>query len=94
MVAVSNFLVDLLATKGGATVYGRTETGQPFYHGAVDRLMLVGKGSATMNGKDLGNVSRPTWPVEFGDGAPFFQPVTKLGTLYIPCEEEMLEDSA
>jgi hypothetical protein len=94
MVAISNFLVNLLVTKGGSTMFGKTETGQPYYNGAVDRLMLVKKGSATMNGKELGNVSSPTWPIEFGDTCPSVQPVIKLGTLYIPYEEEMLEDSA
>lgn len=94
MVAISNFLVNLLATKGGAIMFGKTETGQPFYNGSVDRLMLVKKGSAMMNGEDLGHVSSPTWPVEFGDAIQYVQPVIKLGTLYIPYAEEMLEDSA
>ena len=94
MVAISNFLVNLLVAKGGSTMFGKTETGQPYYNGAADKLMLVKKGSATMNGKDLGDVSSPTWPVGFGDAIPFVQPVMKLGTLYIPYEEEMLEDSA
>ena len=40
------------------------------------------------------NVSSPTWSIEFGDAIPSVQPVIKLGTLYIPYEEEMLKDSA
>jgi hypothetical protein len=56
--------------------------------------MIIKKGSATMNGKSLGEVSSPTWPVEFGDGIPYVQPVIKLGTLYIPFSEEMLKESA
>ena len=90
MVAVSNFLVNLLIARGGSAMVGKTETGQPFYHGAADRVMQVKKGSATMNGGDLGHVSSPTWPVEFGDAIPFFQPAIKLGTLYIPYEKGML----
>jgi hypothetical protein len=90
MVAVSNFLVNVLIARGGSAMVGKTETGQPFYHGAADRVMLVKKGSATMNGKDLGHVSSPTWPVEFGDAVPFFRPAIKLGTLYIPYEKGML----
>lgn len=86
MIAVSNFLVNLLIARGGSAIVGKTETGQPFYHGASDRVMLVKKAFATMNGKDLGHVSGPTWPVEFGDAVPFIQPVIKLGTLYIPYE--------
>jgi hypothetical protein len=94
MVAISNFLLNLLVTKGGTTTVGITETGQPFYVGSADRLMIIKKGSATMNGKSLGEVSSPTWPVEFGDGIPYVQPVIKLGTLYIPFSEEMLKESA
>ncbi|MEJ2350146.1 MAG: hypothetical protein P8Y03_10210 [Anaerolineales bacterium] len=94
MLAISNFLVNSLATKGGAIMFGKTETGQPFYHGSADRLMLVKKGSAVMNGEDLGHVSSPTWPVHFGDAIPYVQPVIKLGTLYIPYAEEILEDNA
>jgi hypothetical protein len=60
MVAISNFLLNLLVTKGGAIMVGKTETGQPYYVGEADRLMLVEKGSATMNGVDLGEVSSPT----------------------------------
>jgi hypothetical protein len=94
MVAVSNFLVNSLIARGGSRILGKTETGQTFYHGASDRVMLVKKGSAAMDGKDLGEVSSPAWPVEFGDAIPFVQPVIKLGTLYIPYEEEMLEGGA
>jgi len=94
MVATLNFLVNLLVTRGGSTVFGKTETGQPFFTGSADRLMIVKKGFATMDGKDLGEVSSPTWPIEFGDAGPSIQPVIKLGTLYIPYEEEMLEDNA
>ena len=94
LVTISNFLVNLFVAKGGSTLLGKTETGQTFYNGSTDRLFKVIQGSATLNGKDLGEVSRPTWPVEFGDAIPFVQPVIKLGTLYIPYEEEMLENSA
>ena len=68
---------------------GKTETGQPFYLGAAERLMLVQRGSAVSNGEELGHVTSPTWPVEFGDGVPFVQAVLKLGTLLIPYEEEL-----
>jgi hypothetical protein len=94
MVAVSNFLVNMLIARGGSRLVGKTETGQSFYHGASERVMLVKKGSAAMNGRDLGEVSSPTWPIKFGDAVPFAQPVIKLGTLYIPYEEEMLEGGA
>lgn len=91
MIALANFLMNLLVTKGGTTMSGMTETGQPFYVGASERLMLIERGSATVNGMDLGDVSSPTWPVEFGDFVPCVQPVIRLGTLYIPYEEDTLE---
>lgn len=93
MVATSNFLVNLVVSKGGSRIVGKTETDQPFYNSSSERLFHVMKGSATLNGEDLGEVSSPTWPVEFGDAVPFVQSVIRLGTLYIPYEGEMLEDS-
>ena len=90
MIAASDFLVNALVTKGGLTMLGKTETGQPFYNGATERLMVIRQGSATMNGEDLGEVSRPTWPLAFGDGRPCVQSVLKVGTLYVPYEEGML----
>jgi hypothetical protein len=90
VVAVSEFLVNLLAAKGGSTMFGETETGQPFYLGSADQVMLVRSGSAEMNGKDLGHVSSPTWPIEFGDGGPTTQPLLRLGTLFIPYKEGMV----
>jgi hypothetical protein len=94
MTALSNLLVNFLVTKGGLTVVGKTETGQPFYTGKADRLMLIKEGSATMNGRDLGDVSSPTWPIEFGDVIPPVRSVIRLGTLYLPYDEEMLKESA
>jgi hypothetical protein len=92
MIWLSNLLVNLLATKGGMRMVGRTETGQLFYNGAAERLMLIGNGSAAINGDDIGNVSEPTWPIEFGDSIPSIQPVLKLGTLHIPYEKGMEKD--
>jgi hypothetical protein len=91
IVAVSNLLVNLLVTKGGSTLVGKTETGQPFYLGEIERLYQVGGISVSLNGEDLGKVSSPTWPLEFGDGVPFGEPVIKLGTLWIPFEQDMVE---
>lgn len=94
MVTLSNFLVNTLVAKGGSALVGKTETGQPFYHGEAERLFQVKGGSMSLNGDDLGNVTNPTWPVEFGDAIPFFNPVLKLGTLYIPFEPAIVADSA
>ncbi|MFL7814285.1 MAG: hypothetical protein ACK2TT_06945 [Anaerolineales bacterium] len=84
VIRISNFLLDSLVARGGACLLGRTETGQPFYHGETEHLYLVTGGAVTLNGRDLGSFSVPTWPVEFGDAVPFTQPVLKIGTLYIP----------
>jgi hypothetical protein len=84
VVAVSNFLVDLLVARGGSVLLGRTETGQPYYNGETEHLYLVKGGAATLNGQDLGSFTTPTWALEFGDGVPYTQPVLKIGTLYIP----------
>jgi len=90
--ALLNFMVNLLVAKGGMRIVGKTETGQPFYNGATERLMLVQRGSAVSNAKELGHVTSPTWPVEFGDSVSSVQAVLKLGTLFIPYEEELEDD--
>jgi hypothetical protein len=94
MVAVSNFLVNSLVAKRGSVLLGKTETGQLFYHGETERLFHVVGGSISLNGEDMGTFTSPTWSIEFGDAIPFFKPVVKLGTLYIPFEPDMVDDSA
>ncbi len=91
ILAISDFLVNLLVAKQGSKIFGKTEKGKPYYHGATDRLFTITRGSATLNGKTLGNVTAPTWPLEFGDSVPFLQPVIKIGNLHIPFKNEMLE---
>ena len=93
MLAVSNFLVNSLVAKGGSVLLGKTETGQLYYHGATEKLFLVVGGSISLNGEDLGRFTNPTWSIEFGDAIPYFNPVVKLGTLYIPFEPDMIEDN-
>lgn len=94
MITVSNFLVNSLVAKGGSALLGKTETGQLFYHGETERLFRIVGGSISLNGEDLGTFTSPTWPLAFGDAVPFFNPVLKLGTLYIPFEPDMIEDHA
>jgi hypothetical protein len=94
MVALSNFLVNLLVAKGGSTLVGKTETDQPFYHGETERLFQVIGGSLSLNGEDHGTFTKPTWPIEFGDAVPYVRPVLKLGTLYIPFKQDMFKASA
>ena len=94
MAGLSDFFVNLLVAKGGSKMVGRTETDQPFYNAASERVMRIARGSGTMNCEKLGVVSPPTWPVEFGDGVPYMRSAIKLGTLYVPFEEEMLESRA
>jgi hypothetical protein len=92
MVAVSNFLVNTLVAKGGSALWGNTETGQPFYHGDTEKLFPAQGGSLSVNGENLGTITSPTWPVEFGDAVPYVKPVLKLGTLFIPFERDMVEE--
>ena len=94
MIAVSNFLVNTLVARKGSAMLGKTETGQSFYHGETERLFRVVGGSVSLNGEDLGAITSPTWPIEFGDAVPFFNPVIKFGTLYIPFEQDMLGKGA
>jgi hypothetical protein len=94
MVAVSNLLVNSLVARGGSVIMGKTETGQLFYHGDTERLFLVVGGSISLNGEDMGTFTSPTWSIEFGDAIPYFNPVVKLGTLYIPFEPDMVKDNA
>jgi hypothetical protein len=93
MITISNFLVNLLVAKGGSSLVGKTETGQPFYNADTERLFQVIGGSISLNGEDIGTFTSPTWSIEFGDAVPFVKPVIKLGTLYIPFEQEMVKDS-
>jgi hypothetical protein len=94
VVSVSNFLVNALAAGGGSLIIGRTETGQPFYPGDTERLFQVVSGSITLNREELGKPTHPTWPIEFGDAVPYYNPVIKLGTLYIPFDQSMLGKNA
>lgn len=92
MLEISNFLVNSLVSKRGSILLGYTETGQPFYHGDTDRLFIVTGGTMSLNGENIGTFTHPTWRVEFGDAVPYFNPVLKLGTLFIPFEQDMLEE--
>jgi hypothetical protein len=93
IIALSNFLLDALVAKGGSMLLGRTETGQPYYHGETENLFQISGGSIFLNGEDIGPLTSPTWSLEFGDSVPFFEPVIKLGTLYLPFEQEMIDAS-
>ena len=92
MAAVTSLLVNFLVTKGDMTLFGVTETGQPFYAGVSEKLKLIDHGSASVNGMDLGFITSPTWPLQFGDFIPCIQPVIRWGTLFIPYEENMYLD--
>jgi hypothetical protein len=94
MVKASEFLLNSMVTKGGSVLLGRTETGQPFYHGETEYLLQVVGGSISLNGEDIGTCTSPTWSIDFGDAVPMFKPVVKLGTMYIPFEQEMVKGDA
>lgn len=91
MVKLSDFLINGIIAKSGSAILGTTETGQPFYHGETERILHITQGSAYYNKKELGKITNPTWPITFGDAVPFFKPIIKLGSLYIPFEQEMLD---
>lgn len=92
MTRISDFLINRIIAKSGSAIVGITETGQPFYHGDAEKIFMITQGSASYNNKELGMVSKPTWPITFGDAVPFVKPTIKIGTLYIPFEQEMLVD--
>jgi hypothetical protein len=94
MIRFSNFLVDRVIAGSGSVIVGVTETGQPFYSGDTERIYQITHGSVSYNDKNIGAVSKPTWPIAFGDAVPFSKPTIKLGTLHIPFEPEMLGDGA
>jgi hypothetical protein len=94
MNTISTFLLNTLVTKGGSVLMGRTETGQPFYHGETEFLFQVVGGSVSLNSEEIGTPTKPTWSINFGDAVPMFKPLVKLGTMYIPFEQEMVDSSA
>lgn len=88
MVRASNFLLNMFITRGGATIAGRTETGYDWYNASSDWVRIISRGSAALNGEDLGEVTAPTWPLAFGDFTPYQQAVVRLGSLYIAYGQE------
>jgi len=90
MIGISNLLVNLFVAKNGSKIFGKTETGMPYYHGKTDRLFVISQGSANINGKDIGTVSTPTWSLTFGDSVPFYNPVMKIGNLHIPYKDDLM----
>jgi hypothetical protein len=90
VIEISNFLVNLLVAKKGSKIYGRTETGMPYYHGATDRLFTINQGSLNINDEEMGTVTNPTWSLTFGDSVPFYNSVIKIGNLHIPYNDDLL----
>jgi hypothetical protein len=93
MVKISDLLINKIVAISGSAFIGKTETGKPFYHGDTERILHITEGSAKYNGEYLGEITNPTWPISFGDAVPFFRPVIKLGSLYIPYEAGMLKEN-
>jgi hypothetical protein len=90
VIEISNLLVNLFVAKKGSKIYGKTETGMPYYHGETDRLFIISQGSASINGKEIGTVSPPTWSLTFGDSVPFYNSVMKIGNLHIPYTDDLI----
>jgi len=88
MVSASNFLLNTFITRGGATIVGRTETGYDWYIASSDWSRSIKRGTVSLNGQQLGEVTAPTWPLAFGDFTPYQQSVVRLGSLYIAYGQE------
>ena len=65
MSAISTTSLNLLVTRGGPKVAGRTETDRA-YLVEPRKLAIVKAASATINGDDLGELVRPPRPIVFG----------------------------
>ena len=65
MSAISTISLNLLVTRGGPKVAGRTETGRA-YLVEPRKLATVKSATATINGDDLGELARPPRPIVFG----------------------------
>jgi hypothetical protein len=80
---IGEHAMSLLVAKGKVSIAGKTDTGQPFFGGRTDRLMLIKDGTAKMNDERLGRVGQPRNPVAFGDFEATPQAFIMFGDLYL-----------
>ena len=80
MLAVSQASLDILLGTNPLKITGSTETGKR-YRSDADRLAVVAEASATLNGEDLGALTRPEREFSFGDAKTPNRPIFVFGTL-------------
>ena len=80
MLAISDISFNLLLGLGGVHIAGKTETGKAYVTEA-DRLALVKKASARLNGEDLGTLTHPPKPIFFGPSRVANRPIFAFGTV-------------
>lgn len=80
MLAISNISFNLLLGLGGVDIAGKTETGKDYVTEA-DRLTIVKKASAKLNGEDLGVSTQPPKPIFFGPSKVANRPIFAHGTV-------------
>jgi hypothetical protein len=79
---ISTVSLNLLLDANGLKVAGRTETDRR-YRLDAERLQQITDATATLDGRDLGAVSHPNRPIEFGDAKTTGVPLYALGTLQL-----------
>lgn len=78
---IGTTVLNTLLDADGMKVAGRTETGAR-YRSEARRISMITDASATLNGEELGRLSRPPQPIKFGDirGLPLYI----QGDVYLP----------
>lgn len=80
MLAISDISFNLLLGLGGVHIAGKTETGKAYVTEA-DKLALVKKASAILNGEDIGTLTHPPKPIFFGPSRVANRPIFAFGTV-------------
>ena len=75
---ISNRTFSLLMDVNDLKVAGTTDTGEP-YRVEPDALRVATDASATLNGDDLGELTPPNRPIEFGDAVAPNTPLVSFG---------------
>lgn len=79
---ISNLSLAQLMDVNGLKVAGITDTEEP-YRVESDRLRIVTSATAAINGEDLGEITPPNRPIEFGDAITPDEPFFAFGNLFL-----------
>lgn len=79
---VTNLSFAQFIDTNGMKIAGTTETGEP-YRAEADTIRAVTSASATVNDDDLGDLTKPDRPIEFGDHIVPNEPLFVFGALYL-----------